>query len=43
MTSTRVLAGLECCRLSLTLGLHGPRVLLIMSRTFEDFEAMSVT
>ena len=25
------------------LGLHGPRVRLIMSKTFEDFEAMSVT
>ena len=44
MTNTQVLAGLPCCRLFfLTSGLHGPRVRLIMPKTFEDFEVMSVT
>ena len=35
--STRVLAGLACCRLFvLTSGLHGPRVRLIMPKHFEE-------
>ena len=45
VTSTQVLAGLACCRqlISLTSGLHGPRVRLIRPKTFEDFEVMSMT
>ena len=42
MKHTQVLVELAYCRLSFTSGLHGPRVLLTIPKTFDDFEVFSV-
>ena len=39
---TQVLVELAYCRLCLTSGLHGPRVLLTIPNTYDDFVVISV-